>query len=159
MSYQASRHMMMKKRVGLILLFYRPLIHPYVSAFVVRHPCWFHCARQTRSLLVRALSFPFSFPRSGQIVLVLRALRDHRSTVGPQRAQRTVWPLPISLFRNEFQEVLFRQEAVLVLKLISRVSHFLDDAVPRNEMVFREAEFAGSFIGVKVDDGDVRAWL
>ena len=64
-----------------------------------------------------------------------------------------------SLFRHEFQEVLFRQEAVLALKLISRVSHFLDDAVPRDEMVLRESEFAGSFIGVKVDDGDARAWL
>ena len=63
------------------------------------------------------------------------------------------------LFRHEFQEVLFRQEAVLALKLVSGCGHFRDHGVPRNEMVFREAEFAGSFIGVKIDDGDARAWL
>ena len=60
------------------------------------------------------------------------------------------------LFRHEFQEVLFRQEAVLALKPIPGCRHFLDDEVPRDEMVFRESEFAGSFIAVEVDVGDAR---
>ena len=63
---------------------------------------------------------------------------------------------PYSLFRHKLQEVLLRQEAVLALKLVPRVSQFLDDAVPRDEMVFRKSEFAGSFIGIKVDVGDAR---
>ena len=33
------------------------------------------------------------------------------------------------LFRHEFQEVLFRQEAVLARKLVPRVSHFFDHGV------------------------------
>ena len=64
-----------------------------------------------------------------------------------------------SLFRYEFQKVLFSQEAVLALKLVPRVSHFFDHGVPRYKMVFRESEFAGSFIGVEVDDSDARSWL
>ena len=48
---------------------------------------------------------------------------------------------------------------MLALKLVSGCGHFLNDGVSRNEMVLRESEFAGSFIGVKVDDGDARAWL
>ena len=48
---------------------------------------------------------------------------------------------------------------MLALKRVSRVSHFLDDAVPRDEMVLRESEFAGSFIGIKVDDADACSWF
>ena len=44
-------------------------------------------------------------------------------------------------------------------ELVPGCGHFLDDGVSRDEMVFRESEFAGSVVGVKVDDGDARAWL
>ena len=64
----------------------------------------------------------------------------------------------IDLFRHEFQEVLFRQKAVLARKLVPGCGHFRDHGVPRDEVVFREAEVAGSFVGIKVDDGDARAW-
>ena len=64
-----------------------------------------------------------------------------------------------SLFRHEFHKVLFCQEAVLARKLVPGVVHFFDHGVPRDEMVFRESEFAGSFIGVEVDDSDARSWL
>jgi hypothetical protein len=63
------------------------------------------------------------------------------------------------LVRYEFQKVLFWQKAMLSHELVSSVSHFLNDRISRNEMVFRESEFAGSFIRVEVDDGDVRSWL
>ena len=45
---------------------------------------------------------------------------------------------------------------MLACKLIPGVVHFVDHGVPRDEMVFWESEFAGSFIGVEVDDGDAR---
>lgn len=44
-------------------------------------------------------------------------------------------------------------------ELVSGCGHFLDDGVTCNEMVFRESEIAGSFVGVEVDDGDARPWL
>ena len=37
-----------------------------------------------------------------------------------------------------------------MLKPVSRFSHFLEDRITRDEMVLREAEFAGSFIWVEV---------
>ena len=48
---------------------------------------------------------------------------------------------------------------MLALKLVSRVSHFMDDGVPRDEMVLWEAEVAGSFVGIEVDDADASPWL
>ena len=63
------------------------------------------------------------------------------------------------LFRHEFQKVLFRQETVLALKFVPGCGHFLDDGFTRDEMVFWESEFAGSFVGVEVDDGDACSWL
>lgn len=54
---------------------------------------------------------------------------------------------------------MFLQEAVLARELVPGCGYFLDDGVSRDEMVFREAEVAGSFVWVKVDDADARAWL
>lgn len=48
---------------------------------------------------------------------------------------------------------------MFVRELVSSCGHFLDDGVPRDEVVFRESEVAGSFVVVEVDDGDARPWL
>ena len=44
-------------------------------------------------------------------------------------------------------------------ELVSGCGHFLNDGVSRDEMVFGEAEIAGSFVGVEVDDGDACSWF
>jgi hypothetical protein len=44
------------------------------------------------------------------------------------------------------------------LKPVACVGQFLDNAVPRDEMVFAESQLSGSFLWVEVDDGDPRAW-
>ena len=62
-----------------------------------RHPSWLSCQSRNYHAAIGARSFwrwPTFTVRSGQIVLFLHELRDHCSIVGPQRAQRTVWPLP-----------------------------------------------------------------
>lgn len=41
-------------------------------------------------------------------------------------------------------------------ELVSGCGHFLDDGISRDEVVFRESEVTGSFVGVEVDDGDAR---
>lgn len=46
-----------------------------------------------------------------------------------------------------------------MLKPVACVGHFLDNAVPRDEMVFGESKLSGSFVRVEVDDGDACSLL
>ncbi len=43
---------------------------------------------------------------------------------------------------HKFQEVLSRQETVLARELVSRVSHFLHNRIPQDEMMLRESKIA-----------------
>ena len=48
---------------------------------------------------------------------------------------------------------------MLAYELVSGCGHFLDDGVTWDEVVFRESEVAGSFVGIEVDDGDACVWF